>query len=451
MKLLAALLVTVLAPAAALCQDAQPAREIILAVARAEADAARGRVTIAVTDRRGERKPLETASESRKRIGGTPGGAAEGTLLYGPEGWIKDLAVPTTAQTPKPMRTRTAQSAGVLRNLMQVSAGGKEEAFGRVLRVPATNPGDAILTRSAAINLEQVSWSSAKAEGEFTVIEGKRGSETHHVTIAQKPFPHVQIWTMTRMVLSPDGRSLEQTYECHVSTNESGFSKVEEWMTVGTPINSVTLRVTEVKKTEVLSELKPDELQLRFPKGTQVVDTRGEVPLEYEQTADGINDAEVAAAARALAEGRVKVGDAVPSFELKDAKNKITRLEDLRGQVVVLFWFSSASAPAASAAPGIEALQDRFKKKGVRILGLNVAETEDPIGKAEAFRKRFKWSFPVFVDPDGATVHRIGLVAGVPKIAVIDRAGKLVYAQPGADHGAVRDLLERLTAAGSGE
>lgn len=430
-------------PAAA--QDATAAREALAALQAAETRVPSARLTVVVRDRRDEKKPLETASESRKRVEKLPGGSAQGTILFGPEGWLKDLSVGVSSMAPRPIRVRTAESASILRNLMQATTAGKEEAYGRVIRVPLTNPADAVLTRRAGRTLAGINWTSVKTEAETLTLTGTRGEEQHTVLLGRQPAPHVRSWSMTRMLTSPEGRQLEQTYECVATLAENGTGKVLEWMTVGTPINSITLRVTEVQKVEPLLEVMPEQLQLRFPRGTRVVDSRAEVPLEYEQTAEGVNEEELAATAKALAEGRARPGDEAPPFELRDSKGKVTRLEDLKGQVVLIFWFKSDSQGAQQAAPAIQALSNRLKAKGLNVIGLNVAETADPAGKADAFAKKHKWTFPFFVDT-GEAMLRYGLVSGVPKIAVVDRKGKLAYAQPGADLEAVTALVEKLIA-----
>jgi peroxiredoxin len=182
-----------------------------------------------------------------------------------------------------------------------------------------------------------------------------------------------------------------------------------------------------------------------FPKGTLISDARYEVPVEYEQTEGGVNDASVADAARALASGRVKPGSAAPAFELKDLKGKTVRLADYRGKPLLLFWFSSRSRPAEAAGKAIRELHEAYRKKGAQFLGVSVLEDGDAAKKADQFRKRFDWSFPVVLDSGGETLHRYGVEAGIPKVAIVDPAGTLVYARPGVDPEGIEAVLNRLT------
>jgi peroxiredoxin len=428
-------------------QDAATvAKDTLANLAAEEAKSPRGRLELTVTDRRGEKKGIETDSEERKRIGALPGGSAQGTLVFGPDSWCKDLNIAKTGPDTKPMRVRTAESSGVLRNLMQVADGSKDPAYGRVIKITTTAPADAALTHRAAKSLTGVTWTSARPDGETVVLEGKRGEEVHTLTLALKPAPRVKSWRLSRSVVAPDGRIIEQAYDCRVETADDGSPKrVEEWMTVGSPINSAALRVTEIKKWDSGADLKPEDLQLRFPKGTHVVDTRAGVPAEYDQTSEGVNEEEVAEVARAFAEGRTKVGDPAPDFQLKSPDGKVTRLEELRGNIVLLYWFNLNSRPSVDSAGSLKDLDDRFRKQGVKVLALDLGDAGDPDG-IEAFKKRFKWTFPVLTDAGGEAMRRYGLIAGIPKIAVVGKDGKLLYVQPGAKIEEVSALLDKLVA-----
>jgi peroxiredoxin len=429
-------------------EGASTSKEMIAAVAAVEAKCDKARLTLAMTERRGTADGKEPLSEARKKVAAADPGTADGTLTYAPSGWLKDLNVPPSLRNPRPLRVRTAEGGGVLRNLMVSTSDGKEEAFGRVLRVPSTAPADAILTRRAGKVLAGITWSSEKAQGTELTLEGKRGEERHILVLSKDPFPHVRAWTLVRTLKSPEGRAFDQTYECIVRSGETPglLEKVEEWVLVGGSGTTLSYRITEVKKTEPLPELKPEELGLRFPKGTYVTDARGEVPIEYQQTAEGVNEADIAETARLLAQGRVKPGQPAPVFELKDEKGKLTRLDQFRGDVVVLFWFATGSRPAQEAAPIIQLVHDRYRKKGTRVIGLWLADAGQMWAEADAFRKRYKWSFPLYEDPEGEAVLRYGLVPGVPKVAIVDRSGTLVYAEPGVDVEALVPILDKLTA-----
>jgi peroxiredoxin len=440
------------APITAAGQEAPPAaraRELVGSFAAAEARVTRGRLALVITDRRATvTGPLDAAA--RARIVEAAGAVGEGTLLFGPEGWLKDLTVPATAATPRAMRVRTAEAGGVLRNLMVVTpAGGAEEAYGRVLRVPLTAPADALLTRRAGPALLAIEWTAARPEGDAWVLDGRRLSERHTLTLAPGASPEaparLRRWKLERRLTSPEGEAVDQVYEIVVETAADGApTRVDEWLTAANTPGSVTFRRTAVSKFEETPSLTAADLQLRFPKGTRVVDVRTDVPIEYEQTAEGINDADVAEAARALAQGRTRAGQTAPDFLFRDDKGKLVKLTDLTGNVVVLFWFSTASQPAQQAAPAMQALYEKYRKRRVRVIGLLTGEAGDVGARAEAFRKQFKWAFPVYVDTQGEAMHRFGLIAAVPKIAVVDRTGTLAYAEPGAHLDAVTTLLERL-------
>ncbi|HTE20026.1 MAG TPA: TlpA disulfide reductase family protein, partial [Armatimonadota bacterium] len=243
----------------------------------------------------------------------------------------------------------------------------------------------------------------------------------------------------------PTGAKLEQTYTCDVTPGDAPASvkRVEEWVINPPPAANVAHRITEVTRFEPVAAVKAEELAVRFPTGTLVTDVRGDFPVEYEQTEEGVTDEQITAKSVELSEGRVKVGQPAPAVELRDLKGRPAGLQDYPGKIVVLVWFTSESRPAAAAGNSVEALNDAYKKRGVQFLGLNVGENAAPVKRAEAFRGRYKWSFPVLLD-DGEALRRYGMVAAVPKVAIIDRAGKLVYVQPGVDPDGIAATLDRL-------
>jgi len=432
-------------PGRAADDPAATAREILAQVARAEAEAGTGRLTLTTADRRGAFKATELLSETKRRIGGEAPMKAEGTMLHSRDGWLKELTVSVPGSDKPMVRTRTAESGGVLRNLIESLANpGAPQA--KVIRVPATAPADAILSRRVAKAVEGIAWTSVRRDGDAVALEGTRGTERHELEIAGSAPPRVRRWNLTRRLEAPSGEKIEQGYYCEVAAGEEPGSirSVQEWVVNPPPVGNVSFRLTEVRKAEKLPSLSDGALLVRFPAGTQVTDARGEVPVEYVQTEAGVNEDEVAGAARALAQGRARAGEPAPLFDLKDTKGKPLRLQDYRGKTVLLFWFSGRSRPAEAAADFIGQLDKDYRKRGVLVIGLGLLEEGDGPSKAEELRKRFGWSFPVAVDPDGEAMRRYGLEAGVPKVAVVDPEGKLVYVRAGVDPDAVSQLLQKL-------
>lgn len=438
-----------LLPASAVGQDAAgTARETLSALIAQEAVAPAARLTIETADRRAEYREGEKLEETRRRLAAQPAFRAEGTLVYRPEGWLKDLLLRPPGSNGASFRTRTSEVRGILRSLVEAKSEAREEKSARVIRVATTAPADAVLTRRSGRILQEVQWTAARAEGDLLMLDGRRDREHHQVTLYRGPASQVRSWSLVRELQGPDGRRFTQRYACEVTpgTPEGSIDRLEEWVVNPPPLGNVTLRTTTVRRVEPAPELKEAALAVRFPRGTQVTDARGEVPLEYEQTEEGVDEAAVAEAARALAAGRARVGDPAPPFELPDTRGKRVALPALRGRTVLLFWFSSRSRPAEAAGKFIGDLEADYRKRPFQIVAINVAEEGVPDKPAEEFRKRFKWGFPVALDPQGETLRLYGTEAAVPKVAIVDREGRLVYVQSGVDPEAITAHLERLTA-----
>jgi peroxiredoxin Q/BCP len=166
--------------------------------------------------------------------------------------------------------------------------------------------------------------------------------------------------------------------------------------------------------------------------------------VEYELAAEGLDEGAIAAAVEAISRGQARVGDAAPPFELADTRGKKVRLEGFRGKPLLLFWFSSTSKPSEAAAPALAEAFDNYRKRGVEVVAIAVREEGDAAKQAEAFGKRFHWPFPILIDPDADTVRHYGGLIALPKVAIVDPAGKLQYSQPGFDPDAVQAVLDKI-------
>lgn len=93
------------------------------------------------------------------------------------------------------------------------------------------------------------------------------------------------------------------------------------------------------------------------------------------------------------------LGQIAPSFALKDIDGKTHSLEQLRGKYVVIH-FPATWCPFCNAeAPYLQELSKNYHDKGVEVFIVDVKEDKDLVEKSLA---RFKFSFPVLLDEDGA-------------------------------------------------
>jgi len=442
-----AALALLLAPASpARAQDGETtARTALAALAAEERKQPSGRLALTVTERRGPFVAGEKLEDTRKRILATDRTlVVQGRLLYGPEGLFKDLGAPAGGNEPAGTRTRTSELAGIRRTLFEARVDGEDRKWALVTRATGSAPGDAILTRQVAKAADGIRWATARAEGERLTLDGARADERHSLVLRTGALPQVESWSLTRKIRGPQG-DVEQTYRCEVAAGETAGSikRIEEWVLNPPPYATVSYRATEVKSAEA-APVTASDLALSLPKGARVTDSRTDVTVEYEQTEAGVKDEDIARFVQQQTTGRAQAGDTAPPFDLRALRGKRVKLGDYRGKPLLLFWFASWSKAAEAAGAGLEQLYQEARRQGLQVLAINVAEEDQPELRAEAFRKRFNWSFPVALDLEGETQRRYGADAAVPKIAIVDRTGKLVYVKAGADWAAAAAALTPL-------
>jgi cytochrome c biogenesis protein CcmG/thiol:disulfide interchange protein DsbE len=113
-----------------------------------------------------------------------------------------------------------------------------------------------------------------------------------------------------------------------------------------------------------------------------------------------------------------RIGTAAPDFVVQDADRKVT-LSELHGKVVVLNFWATWCAPCVEEMPSLVQLQQRFKDKGVTVVGISIDVDRDAYHK---FLKDYKIDFLTVRDPDQKTSSVYGTFKW-PETYIIDRDG----------------------------
>ena len=116
-------------------------------------------------------------------------------------------------------------------------------------------------------------------------------------------------------------------------------------------------------------------------------------------------------------------------FALRTFDGERVGLDTLAGKVVVLnFWASWCYPACYEEAPALERGWERYRDRGVVMLGVNVQDKEEP---ARKFLAQFRHTFPNAPDPGGRVSVDYG-VYGVPETFFIDRKGRVRAKHVGA-------------------
>ena len=120
-----------------------------------------------------------------------------------------------------------------------------------------------------------------------------------------------------------------------------------------------------------------------------------------------------------------KVGQAAPEWTLTDAAGKEHKLADYKGKVVVMDFWATWCGPCRAAMPGVQAIHEKYKARGVSVFGLDCWES----GDAPAYMKQQKFTYGLLMKAD-EVAGKYG-VSGIPTICVVGPDGKVLYIQTG--------------------
>jgi peroxiredoxin len=112
------------------------------------------------------------------------------------------------------------------------------------------------------------------------------------------------------------------------------------------------------------------------------------------------------------------IGQPAPGFEFPDLAGNEFKLEDARGNLVMLDFWATWCPPCLRALPHVQGLHEEFGGKGLVVLGIN---NEDP-EKVASFTEEKGLTFRTLSDASGKAFSAYG-VKGIPTTVLIDREG----------------------------
>jgi len=95
--------------------------------------------------------------------------------------------------------------------------------------------------------------------------------------------------------------------------------------------------------------------------------------------------------------------------------------DKLRGKVVLLDFWGTWCGPCVKKLPDVQRLADKFRDRGLVVIGIHSAEGSDT---CQEFVEKNKISYPIAID-SGKTEEAYAIAAW-PTVFVIDKTGKIV-------------------------
>jgi len=109
-------------------------------------------------------------------------------------------------------------------------------------------------------------------------------------------------------------------------------------------------------------------------------------------------------------------------FNLPDLNGKIHSMRDFKGQILVVNFWATWCPPCLEEVPKLNDLHDRYKNKGVRVIG--IALDKDSLELVVPFVKENKIAYPILAG-NQQVLTDLKNFKGVPTTFVFDRKGKI--------------------------
>lgn len=123
----------------------------------------------------------------------------------------------------------------------------------------------------------------------------------------------------------------------------------------------------------------------------------------------------------------VAVHFAAPELLLDNLNGKTEALADYRDNLVLVNNWATWCPPCKAEMPTLAAYYNEHKSDGFTVIAI---EAGDPVDVVAPFVQSYKLGFPIWLDPDGASLRAFGN-ASLPNSYVIDRSGTVRYAWTG--------------------
>lgn len=124
--------------------------------------------------------------------------------------------------------------------------------------------------------------------------------------------------------------------------------------------------------------------------------------------------------------GAACMADAKPAnfdFTIKDVDGNNVPLSSYKGKVVLLNFWATWCGPCKAEIPGFVRLQEKYRDKGLVIVGYSVDDTAE---KAKAYAAEYKMNYPILLGEGREDLQdAYGPIWGLPSSFIISKDGRV--------------------------
>ena len=141
----------------------------------------------------------------------------------------------------------------------------------------------------------------------------------------------------------------------------------------------------------------------------------------------------------------LKMGDAMPKFELNSTVYGEVKPADLKGKVVLVSLFATWCGPCQKELAEVQStLWPKYKdNKDFVMLVIGREHTDEQLQK---YNERKKFTFPLYPDPK-REVFSLFAEKSIPRAYLFDKSGKLIYSSVGYTEEEFKKLMETIESA----